>query len=132
MELQQIIIIVHVLIALTIIGLVMLQQGKGADMGASFGSGSSQTVFGGVGGGSVLTKATAVLAVAFFTTSFALAIVAKNLAGDSLALELESAALVEDAVLMEEADVFQEDVDSEIPSGEFEQDAGAGIPGVDE
>ena len=132
MELQQIIIIVHVLIALAIIGLVMLQQGKGADMGASFGSGSSQTVFGGVGGGSVLTKATAMLAAAFFATSFTLAIVAKNLAGDSLALELESAVLVEDAAQMEELEVIQEDADSEIPIGEFEQDTGAGIPGVDE
>jgi preprotein translocase subunit SecG len=132
MELQQIIIIVHVLIALSIIGLVLLQQGKGADMGASFGSGSSQTVFGGVGGGSVLTKATAILATAFFATSFGLAIVAKNLADDSLALELESAVLVEDAIPMEEAEVLQDDADSEIPGAEFEQDAETDIPGAGE
>ena len=75
---EQIILIVHLLIALAIIGLIMLQQGKGADMGASFGSGGSQTLFGADGGGNVLTKATALLAVAFFTTSFGLAIVAKN------------------------------------------------------
>ena len=62
MEVQQIIMVVHVLIALAIVGLVLLQQGKGADMGASFGAGSSQTVFGGVGGGNMLTKATAILA----------------------------------------------------------------------
>jgi preprotein translocase subunit SecG len=75
---EQIILIVHLLIALAIIGLIMLQQGKGADMGASFGSGASQTLFGADGGGNVLTKATALLAVAFFATSFGLAIVAMD------------------------------------------------------
>ena len=75
---EQIILVGHLLIALAIIGLIMLQQGKGADMGASFGSGASQTLFGADGGGNVLTKATALLAVAFFATSFGLAIVAKN------------------------------------------------------
>lgn len=136
MELQQIIIIVHVLIALSIIALVMLQQGKGADMGASFGSGSSQTVFGGVGGGSVLTKATAILAAAFFATSFALAIVAKNIARESIALDIETAVLVEDSILMEEAEMIEEAADSEIPTGDFEsQDSSAAddsIPGVNE
>jgi preprotein translocase subunit SecG len=75
---EQIILIVHLLIALAIIGLIMLQQGKGADMGASFGAGASQTLFGADGGGNVLTRATAFLVVAFFATSFGLAIVAKN------------------------------------------------------
>lgn len=75
---EQLIIIAHVLIALSIIALVLLQQGKGADMGASFGAGSSQTVFGPRGSASVLTRLTAVLVAAFFATSFALAIVAKH------------------------------------------------------
>ena len=75
---EQIILIVHLLIALAIIGLIMLQQGKGADMGASFGAGGSQTLFGADGGGNVLTKATALLAVSFFATSFGLAIIAKD------------------------------------------------------
>ena len=75
---EQIILIVHLLIALAIIGLIMLQQGKGADMGASFGAGASQTLFGADGGGNVLTRATAFLVVAFFATSFGLAVVAKN------------------------------------------------------
>ena len=48
---EQIVIIVHLLIAVAIVGLIMLQQGKGADMGASFGAGSSQTLFGSEGGG---------------------------------------------------------------------------------
>ncbi len=68
----------HILIALAIIGLILLQQGKGAAAGASFGGGASQTVFGSEGGGGFLTKATAVLAFLFFVTSFSLAIFAKN------------------------------------------------------
>jgi preprotein translocase subunit SecG len=78
---EQIILVAHLLIALAIIGLIMLQQGKGADMGASFGAGASQTLFGSEGSGNVLTRATTLLAVAFFATSFGLAIVAQNKAG---------------------------------------------------
>lgn len=86
--LEQIIIIAHVLVALAIIGLVLLQQGKGADMGASFGGGGSQTLFGAAGGGSVLTRATAVLAATFFVTSFGLAIIAKQKASEMAGSEL--------------------------------------------
>ena len=63
-------------IALTV--LVLLQQGKGADVGAAFGSGSSGTMFGGAGGASFLTKATAWLAIAFFVIAFSLAYMAKQ------------------------------------------------------
>ena len=72
------IIIVHVVMAIAIIGLVLIQQGKGADAGASFGGGASQTVFGASGSGNFLTKTTSILAVVFFVTSFALAVIAKN------------------------------------------------------
>ncbi len=68
----QVLIIAYVLIALTLIGLVLIQQGKGADMGASFGAGSSATVFGSGGSGNFLTKATTWLAVAFFVISLVL------------------------------------------------------------
>ncbi len=78
---EQLILIAHLLIALAIIGLILLQQGKGADMGASFGAGASQTLFGSDGSGNVLTKATAILATAFFVTSFGLAVIAKDKAG---------------------------------------------------
>ena len=64
--------IVQVLIALAIIALVLLQQGKGADMGAAFGAGSAGTVFGARGGGSFLTRTTAVLATLFFLNSILL------------------------------------------------------------
>ncbi|WP_027874152.1 preprotein translocase subunit SecG [Spongiibacter marinus] len=75
---EQIILVVHVLAALAIIGLILVQQGKGADMGASFGAGASQTLFGSDGSGNVLTRATAILATLFFVTSLSLAYVAKQ------------------------------------------------------
>jgi len=64
--------ILQVLLGLSIIGLVLLQQGKGADMGAAFGAGSAGTVFGARGGGSFLTRTTAVLAAGFFLNSILL------------------------------------------------------------
>lgn len=70
---QTIILIIHVLLAISIIVLVLLQHGKGADAGAAFGSGASATVFGARGSTSFLTRATAVLAALFFITSLSLA-----------------------------------------------------------
>jgi preprotein translocase subunit SecG len=78
---EQIILIVHVLAGLAIIGLILVQQGKGADMGASFGSGASQTLLGSSGNGNALTRVTAVLATMFFITSLSLAYVAKQRSG---------------------------------------------------
>lgn len=75
---ENFILVVHVLLALGIIGLIMLQQGKGAEAGASFGSGSSQTVFGAAGTGNFFSRMTGILAAIFFVTSVALAVVAKN------------------------------------------------------
>ncbi len=65
--------VIDVLACAGLIGLILLQHGKGADVGAAFGSGASQTVFGSQGSASFLTRATAVLAVAFFATSLGLA-----------------------------------------------------------
>lgn len=66
--------VVHVLTALAIIGLVLLQHGKGADVGAAFGSGASGSVFGASGSANFLSRATAILAVVFFVTSLGLTI----------------------------------------------------------
>ncbi len=71
--LQTAILIVMVIVALAIIGLILIQQGKGADMGASFGSGASNTVFGSAGSGNFLSHATAILAAVFFTCCLVLA-----------------------------------------------------------
>src|SRR5262249_61688163 len=67
-----ILLIIHVLACIFLVTVVLLQQGKGADIGAVFG-GSSQTLFGASGAGNILTKATGLLAVGFFSTSLFLA-----------------------------------------------------------
>ena len=66
---------VHIVLALLIIGLVLMQRGKGAEAGAGFGSGASGTVFGARGAGTALSRATAVLAAVFMLTSLTLAYV---------------------------------------------------------
>ena len=76
--LQQILLVVHVLLSATIIGLVLLQRGKGADAGAGFGSGASGTVFGARGSATFFSKTTAVVATLFFITSLWLAYLASH------------------------------------------------------
>jgi len=110
---EQIILIVHLLIALVIIALIMLQQGKGADAGASFGAGASQTIFGSDGSGNVLTTLTSWLVVGFFATSFGLAVIASNKSGpvDDLGLGLDLEAPIE---------AVQQEIESDLPSLEDE------------
>jgi len=67
-----IVIVVHMFVAIGLIGLVLIQHGKGADAGAAFGSGASSTVFGSRGSASFLTRTTAILATIFFITSLTL------------------------------------------------------------
>ncbi len=69
---QTLAVVFHVLLAAAIIGLVLIQRGKGADAGAGFGAGASGTVFGARGSGSFLSRTTAVLATLFFLTSLGL------------------------------------------------------------
>jgi preprotein translocase subunit SecG len=76
--LETVLLMLMVLDAIALGVLVLLQQGKGADIGAAFGSGSSNTVFGGAGAGSFLATVTTWLAVGFFLLSFALAYTAKE------------------------------------------------------
>lgn len=75
---EKLVLVVHVLTALSIIGLILLQQGKGAEVGASFGGGASGTVFGSAGSGNFFSRLTAVMATVFFVTSFGLAILARQ------------------------------------------------------
>ena len=75
---QSLILIVHVALAIGVIGLVLIQHGKGADAGAAFGSGASSTVFGSRGSASFLTKMTTLLAALFFVSSLALFYLAAN------------------------------------------------------
>jgi len=69
---------VHILAAIGVIGLVLVQHGKGADMGAAFGSGASGSLFGATGSANFLSRATAVLATIFFVTSLSLAYLASS------------------------------------------------------
>ena len=78
MDWMTIVIVLHVLVALAIIGLVLLQHGKGADMGSGFGGGASGSLFGATGSANFLSRATAVLATLFFITSLGLAYLATN------------------------------------------------------
>ena len=70
---ETILVVAHLFIALALVGLVLMQHGKGADAGAAFGSGASATVFGSRGSASFLTRATAILATLFFLNSLVLA-----------------------------------------------------------
>ena len=85
---------VHILVAIAIIGLVLMQHGKGADMGAAFGSGASGSLFGATGSANFLSRSTAVLATIFFLTALTLANLqssqAKN-AGSVMQSNVESA-----------------------------------------
>jgi len=80
---ETVLIVVHLLLSLGLIGLVLIQHGKGADAGAAFGSGASATVFGSRGSGSFLSRTTGILAALFFATSLALAYFAMNTARDA-------------------------------------------------
>jgi preprotein translocase subunit SecG len=73
-----VLIVVHVVVALAIIGLVLLQHGKGADMGSGFGGGASASLFGATGSANFLSRTTAVLATIFFVLSLSLAYFATN------------------------------------------------------
>lgn len=83
---ESFILVLHVLVAMAMIGFILLQQGKGAEMGASFGAGASQTVFGAAGAAGFLTKLTAILAAIFFATSLGLAVYARQHAQGNEAL----------------------------------------------
>ena len=73
-----VVLVVHVIVAIGIIGLVLLQHGKGADMGAGFGAGASGSLFGATGSANFLSRTTAALAAVFFLTSLGLAYIATH------------------------------------------------------
>jgi len=105
----QIILVIHVLLALGLVGLILIQHGKGADAGAAFGSGAAGSVFGARGAHSFLYKLTAVLAVAFFVTSISLAYFASS---ETAALDPEQSIMTQSIM----SDDDSESDSSEIPS----------------
>jgi preprotein translocase subunit SecG len=124
---EKLVLIVHSLAALVIIGLILLQQGKGAAAGASFGAGASQTVFGSEGSGNFFTRATWMIATLFFCTSFGLAVFAKNhskVIAEGLPIIQQEVPAVSDVPATS-------NMDSEIPSVQTETittDAASDVP----
>jgi preprotein translocase subunit SecG len=112
---QTILTIMHLLLALGLIGLVLIQHGKGADAGAAFGSGASATVFGARGSGNFLSRSTAILATAFFLTSIALAYFATKVGEPAGLMDgLEQTELSPNRDL--ESDLPQDETAADVPS----------------
>lgn len=105
-----------VVVALAVIGLVLLQQGKGADMGASFGSGASQTLFGSQGSGNFLTRSTWVLAFVFFGLCLGLAVIARDKAESAGRINFDAPAVeAVETVVESEIPAVEDAVDSDVP-----------------
>lgn len=127
---EPIVVVVHIVLSLAIIGLILIQQGRGADAGASFGGGASQTVFGSKGSGGFLTRATALLVTAFFITSLALAIFARQQADGVSEKGIPSLDIIEQSMLDNSASGMEEYVpSSEAPSTGAQEETD--IPVVD-
>ncbi|GAB1262439.1 preprotein translocase subunit SecG [Aurantivibrio plasticivorans] len=131
---ETLVIVVHVIAAAAIIGLILLQQGKGASMGASFGAGASQTVFGSQGSGNFFSRMTAMVAVVFFSTSFALAVIAKNAGevSDDLGipgLNIEESVVPADEDAVESTVPAATEVESAVPTVE---EAESAVPVVED
>ena len=132
-NIQTTFLIIHTLIALSIIGLVLLQRGKGADAGAAFGAGASGTVFGARGSSSFFSRATAVLATAFFATSLTLAYLSSQRTSGPESL-LENAPAVETEQALPAAPPADEQLPAALPELEDAEPAveDPGLPVLDE
>jgi preprotein translocase subunit SecG len=113
--LETVLVILLVADALALATLVMLQQGKGAEVGAAFGSGSANTVFGSAGSASFLTKLTVWLAIGFFLISFALAYTAKERAAATDAIGIPQVPVEQAEGARQQLTPQPERVDSDIP-----------------
>lgn len=124
---ESLILVVHVLLAVAVIGFVLIQHGKGADAGAAFGSGASGTVFGAAGAGSFLARMTTGLATAFFVTSVILFYLAANRDGGVSVLDDLGESIVEPLA------PASKEVPTLVPSGvESDTDAGTELPSNDQ
>jgi preprotein translocase subunit SecG len=112
---ENLITVIHVLAAAGVIGLVLLQHGKGADMGAAFGSGASGSLFGVSGSSNFMSKATAACVVVFFATSLTLAYMASHRAGSGSVVK----SVVKTQAVKTDAETKTTDAQSEqiVPTG---------------
>lgn len=92
---EKFVLVIHVLAALGVIGLVLLQHGKGADMGASFGSGASGSLFGVSGSANFMSRATAIFVVIFFSTSLTLAYMASHKESGGSVVKANAASVID-------------------------------------
>ncbi len=129
---QTILVVFHLFLAIGLIGLILIQHGKGADMGAAFGSGASGTVFGSKGSASFLTRLTAGLATLFFLTSMAMAYFATQRDDGSVVLDAlqQPAAEVEQA--QPQTDLPPMPASSDVPATPVEENQDAAVPVVPE
>ncbi len=123
---ETVLLIVLVCVALALVGLVLIQQGKGADAGASFGAGASQTVFGSAGSGNFLTKSTWTLGVVFFVCCLALGYIARQQAENAGRFDFSAAPVAAPA---ETSDVPQLPADAGAP--EASDVPAADVPSAD-
>ena len=122
-SIETLIIALHVVLTIGVIGFILIQRGKGAEAGASFGGGASQTVFGSGGSSNFLSRTTAILATGFFLTSFALAYIAKQKADGIDSLGLDSAVVEEQTTTTPEVPV--------LPSESESVESGDDVPNVE-
>ncbi len=124
---SEILVISHIFLCVGLIGLILIQHGKGADAGAAFGSGASATVFGSQGAASFLTRATAVLATTFFVTSLTLAYFSIQ--------RIEPKSVIEELApkteVTSEIPGVQTENNSELPQEQTQPDANNEVPTTD-
>ena len=101
--------VIHVLAAVAVIGLVLLQHGKGADMGAAFGSGASGSLFGVSGSSNFMSRATAFSVAVFFATSLTLAYISSHRADNSSVLKIQGSKNTSQVVESKPAETTAED-----------------------
>lgn len=120
---EPIVVVVHIVLSFAIIGLILIQQGRGADSGASFGGGASQTVFGSKGTSGFLTRSTAILVTAFFITSLTLAVFARQQADGISDAGIPSVDVIEQSLLDNDTPSVEEYAPSnEVPAIQEDSD----------
>jgi preprotein translocase subunit SecG len=129
-DMSSLIIVVHIIVAVALILIVLLQTGKGADMGAAFGGGSSQTLFGGGGASTFLSRLTTVAAIIFMLTSLGLAYLSSHRTGRSIMSRITVPAAEQTEQAPSEAPGQAEQTPSETPAQPVGEQAGETKSGV--
>jgi len=117
---QETILIIYLVVSIALVGIILLQQGKGAEMGASFGAGGANTVFGAAGSGNALTKTTTILAILFFGIAM------------SISYINSTPEVVVDEIFDEAPVAEPKSIESQLPTDPQEAGLEAELPPVDE